>query len=70
VRKKEHEVSGIGAAIAAGLKVGMWENLDEVQKMLKIDREFNTTVGEEEREKKMKRWRQAIERSIGFGWDN
>ena len=31
VRKKETEVTGIGAAIAAGLHAGFWSNIHEVE---------------------------------------
>ena len=29
-RKKEKEITGMGAAIAAGLKVGVWNSLEEI----------------------------------------
>ena len=31
VSKDNSEISGIGAAIAAGLRVGYWENLEEIE---------------------------------------
>ena len=31
VRKHESEITGIGAAIAAGLKVGFWSGIEEVE---------------------------------------
>ena len=42
MRKKESEITGIGAAIAAGLKVGFWSNIEEVEKKIKVDRAFNS----------------------------
>ena len=36
-RKKETEVTGIGAAIAAGLKVGFWSNVEEIDAKLQVD---------------------------------
>jgi glycerol kinase len=40
VRKEESEITGIGAAIAAGIHVKYWSNLEEVENMIKIEREF------------------------------
>lgn len=40
VRKKESEITGIGAAIAAGLKAGFWSNIEEVEAKVKIDRVY------------------------------
>lgn len=70
VRKVESEITGIGAAIAAGLKVGFWESLEEVEAKIKIDRVFQSNMDDQAREKKYKRWTQAVERSLGFGWEN
>jgi glycerol kinase len=46
VRKKESEITGIGAAIAAGLKVGFWANLEEVEAKIQIDRVFESAVSD------------------------
>lgn len=40
VRKEESEITGIGAAIAAGIHVKYWSSLEEVENMIKIEREF------------------------------
>ena len=40
VRKEEQEITGVGAAIAAGLHVNYWSNLDQVENMINIEREF------------------------------
>jgi glycerol kinase len=68
VRKTESEITGIGAAIAAGIQVGYWKNLEEVENMIKVERVFTPNITEEARKKKLSRWSQAVERSIGFGW--
>ena len=69
VRKREKEVTGIGAAIAAGLAVGYWGDIDEVESKIKVDRVFESQISDEARARKYKRWSQAVERSIGFGWE-
>ena len=67
VRKKEKEITSIGAAIAAGLQVKFWDSIDDIETKIQIDRVFKPSMSEDERQAKMKRWSQAIERSIGFG---
>ena len=39
-RKIEKEITGLGAAIAAGLRVGVWQSLDEIKKQVQLDRVF------------------------------
>lgn len=47
VRKAESEITGIGAAIAAGLRVGFWNSLEEVESKIKIDKVFNPSIPED-----------------------
>ena len=56
VRKKEKEITSIGAAIAAGLKVGVWNSLEEVESKIEVERVFESQMSSERREKLMKRW--------------
>lgn len=68
VRKEEKEITSIGAAIAAGFRIGYWSSFSQVEEKIKVQKEFKPEWSEKEREKKLKRWKQAVERSIGFGW--
>ena len=63
-------MTGLGAAIAAGLHVEFWSSIHEVESKIKVDRVFEATITDEARARKYKRWIQAVERSIGFGWDD
>ena len=56
VRKKEKEIAAIGAAIAAGLQVGFWKSIDEIDTHFKVEKLFSPSMSEERREKKMKKW--------------
>lgn len=69
VRKQEKEITSCGAAIAAGLKVDYWSSLEEVESLIQIEKKFSPNMSEEARLKKRARYSQAIERSIGFGWE-
>ena len=44
VRKEESEITGVGAAIAAGLHVGLWSSLDDVENKIKVDRVFEPNM--------------------------
>ena len=70
VRKETAEITGIGAAIAAGIHVKFWSGLEEVEHKIKIEKVFSPAMEEEARLKKRARWAQAVQRSIGFGWAN
>jgi len=57
------EVTALGAAVAAGVTAGVWKL---GQKMGDIT-VFRSEIDEKERERKTKRWKMAVERSLG--WD-
>jgi len=57
------EVTALGAAVAAGVTAGVWKL---GQKMGDIT-VFRSKIDEKERERKTKRWKMAVERSLG--WD-
>ena len=40
-------------AIAAGLKVGFWKSLEDVEANIKVDRQFTSEITEKERNKKL-----------------
>ena len=46
----------MGAAIAAGLKVGVWDSIDEVREKIALDRVFVPEKPAEWREKKRARF--------------
>jgi len=69
MKKEESEITGVGAAIAAGLHVKFWDSLSDVENKIKVERTFTPNMEEAAREKKLKRWSQAVQRSIGFGWE-
>lgn len=56
IRKEESEITGVGAAIAAGLHVKFWSSLEEVENKIKVQRIFEPKMTEEARVKKRARW--------------
>ena len=60
IRPKVVEVTALGAAYLAGLTSGYWSSIEEIIENLKIDREFNPLIYEEERDELIKGWEKAI----------
>ena len=52
IKKQLTEASGVGVAIAAGLNVGYWESMNQIQKLLSIEKEklFHPNMSEKDRE--------------------
>jgi len=67
-RPKLVETTALGAAYMAGLAVGFWESLDEIEKIRQVDKIFSPNIESEERNKRMINWRKAVERAKG--WEN
>lgn len=65
-RPKVVETTALGAAYCAGLAVGFWENLDEIEKIRKVDKIFVPQMPKEERDELYKGWKKAVQRS--FDW--
>jgi glycerol kinase len=62
-----HEITALGAAIAAGLAVGVWKNLDEVRGFNRSNRTvFKPQIPEAESERMYERWSKAVEMSRGW----
>ncbi|KAI8393648.1 uncharacterized protein BYT42DRAFT_14210 [Radiomyces spectabilis] len=61
------ETTGLGAAFAAGIGVGMWKDLEAIKKLAVegADR-FEPSMSEKDRKLKSYQWEEAIKRS--FGW--
>ncbi|MDR1136696.1 MAG: glycerol kinase, partial [Synergistaceae bacterium] len=66
VRPVVNETTALGAAYAAGLAVGFWENLDDLRANWAKDLEFVPAVSDEKREESYRGWKKAIEKSKGW----
>ena len=60
------ETTCLGAAYAAGLATGVWQDLDELRTHWKRDTEWTPRMDGEVRDREYGNWRKAVERS--FGW--
>jgi glycerol kinase len=66
VRPKIAETTALGAAYAAGLAVGFWENLDELRANWQIDMRWDPNMEADSRDKLFKTWKKAVTRT--FDW--
>ncbi|MER3374381.1 MAG: glycerol kinase GlpK [Allomuricauda sp.] len=61
VRPKVVETTAMGAAYLAGLAVGYWKNIDEIQEIWQADVHFKPSQDRTETEEGIKRWYKAID---------
>lgn len=60
------ETTAMGAAYLAGLAVGYWSGQEEIRNNWAVDRTFEPSIGEEERQTKIKGWKKAVK--YAYGW--
>ncbi len=66
VRPTITETTALGAAYLAGLAVGYWKNVDEIQEQWQINRSFSPSMEEEKRNKLVNGWQRAVKASIAW----
>ncbi len=65
-RPKVPETTALGAAYAAGLAVGFWQDTDELRQNWAEDRRWEPTWSEERRSEGYAMWRKAVERTLDW----
>jgi glycerol kinase len=63
VRPTVSETTALGAAYGAGLAAGFWSSLDELRKNWQVDRTWEPTWTEDQRESGYRNWKKAVERT-------
>ena len=63
-RPRHIETTAIGAAYLAGLGVGLWGNIDELELHRQVDRVFSPQMSELQRQDKLSAWRNAVKRVL------
>jgi glycerol kinase len=66
VRPRNIETTALGAAFAAGLESGFWSGEDELRSLSEPDARWEPRLEAERRERELRRWRNAVERSLGW----
>ena len=60
------ETTAQGAAWLAGIGAGIYKNTEEIEQNRAVDRTFVPQMQEAERSECIKRWRDAVTRSLGW----
>lgn len=60
------ETTALGAAFLAGLAVGVWDDLNQLKNLRRIDRIFKPTMPAEMREQMRAGWRRAVQRALDW----
>ena len=64
IRPAVIETTALGAALLAGLAVGVWKDMDEIRRVWQMDLSLTPQMTEQEREKTMTLWHRAVKRSM------
>jgi len=62
-RPKITETTALGAAFLAGLAVGYWSSLAEIEKLWQVDSIYKPKMDADKKERYLKFWNKAVERS-------
>ncbi|CAB4671498.1 unannotated protein [freshwater metagenome] len=60
------ETTAVGAAYAAGLAVGYWEDIDELKKHWSISKEWNPIMNASTRTEGFRLWKKAVARTLNW----
>jgi glycerol kinase len=66
VRPKITETTALGAAYLAGLAVGYWKNVDDIQQQWQVDKSFSPAMDENKRNELVNGWQRAVKASIAW----
>ncbi len=60
------ETTALGAAWLAGHEAGVWPDQDGFAALLKLDRRFSPAMAEDERARRYRNWRRAVDAVVGY----
>jgi glycerol kinase len=66
MQSSQSESTALGAAFLAGLRAGIWPDLGSLRRLAQDARRFEPKLPAPEREKRLARWRKAVQAVIGF----
>jgi len=69
VRPKITETTALGAAYLAGLAIGYWKDVDQIQDQWQLDIAFGSSMKEEESASLKKGWQRAVKSAIAWADD-
>ena len=66
LRPKITETTALGAAYLAGLAVGYWKSIEDIQQQWQIDKTFAPAMGDAKRNELTAGWQRAVHTTIGW----
>ena len=66
VRPRITETTALGAAYLAGLAVGYWKNIDEIQQQWQVDKTFSPQMEPAKGNELLNGWQRAVKASIAW----
>ncbi|MET0299372.1 MAG: glycerol kinase GlpK [Flavitalea sp.] len=69
IRPKVYETTALGAAYLAGLAIGYWDSVQEIQKQWQEDKSFQPSMPKDEVAQLIKGWQRAVKASIAWADD-
>lgn len=66
VRPVVTETTALGAAYLAGLAVGYWKNMEEIQQQWLMEKTFTSTMNDDERNNLSNGWKKAVDAAISW----
>jgi glycerol kinase len=66
LQSSQSESTALGAALLAGLKAGVWKDMDSLRKLAKEARRFEPKLAPTRRLHRLERWRKAVRSVIAF----
>ncbi|MBN9211882.1 MAG: glycerol kinase [Microbacterium sp. 71-36] len=66
VRPVVAETTALGAAYAAGLAVGFWDNLDDLRANWQEDKRWEPDMDSDERDRELRLWKKAVTKSMDW----
>jgi glycerol kinase len=66
VRPTVTETTALGAAYLAGLAVGFWKSIDELQQQWQVEKIFSSMITDENRNELTKGWQRAVSSAIDW----
>ena len=66
VRPRIMETTALGVALLAGLAVGVYESIEDTQKVWQKDLQFDPSMDEMARTQFLRGWHRAVERALSW----
>lgn len=64
LQPQNHETTALGAALLAGIGVGAYHDLSDIQKVWKLKKSFNPSKNADWAKKQMNKWQKAVQRAL------